>query len=123
MGIVLLCGIGAAVDSCKHIDPLVVSGDTLNVAGQTFIATSKAMDAALQLKAVTPEQYAKWSTFKPTFQASFDLAVQLWKSAREANDSILQGHAEAVIQQLLSELAIYSDLVLKLSATVDGGAL
>lgn len=117
-GLVALAGLV----SCAHVEPLTVSGEALDATGQTFVATSRAMEQAAKLEAVSPKQYAAWSAFKPKFQASFDLAVQLWKTAREAQDAVLQGHIEQVIQILVDELATYTALVLKLAQSPDGGA-
>lgn len=91
---------------------MVVTGESLNATGETFIATADAMHAALENKAITVEQYRQFAEFGRRFQATYQLAFELWKSAREVQDAVLEGRVTTILAQLAIELGVYTDLVL-----------
>lgn len=93
---------------CASAKPaLVVSGTTLHVAADTFVETAALMDKALDTGAVTPAQYAAWSTFGRRYQVAYPLAVKAWEIAVQTDGSASTQTAAETISALVSELAAF----------------
>jgi hypothetical protein len=88
---------------------LIVSGESFKALGATFIATADVMDAGLDAKTVTPEQYKEWSAFGRRFQASYGPAVDLWQLARLNGDPALEREATVILVRLAGELAAFRE--------------
>jgi len=72
--------------ACTSDKGFLISGESLNALGQTFVVTGQAMNQMLDAKQVTPEQYKAWATFALNFQSVYPSCVQTWKDAVLAND-------------------------------------
>lgn len=97
--------------ACTTTQALTVSGESIAAIGETFVATGHLMDAALDAKSVTPEQYRQWSTFAKRFKAVFPLAADAWKAAVAVNDGTAAQHAAAILSDLSSDLASFGALI------------
>lgn len=96
--------------ACAHQQAWVATGESLAALGDTFAATGKLMDSALDAKAVTVEQYRRWAAFARYFKPTYDVAADRWLHADETAGE----HAAAVLAALSAELAGW--------AVVAGGA-
>ena len=106
-----VCLVGLTVQACTHEKALVVSGETLVVLGEQFVATGAAMNKALDDKAITPEAYRTWATFAKKFKAAYPLARDLWKTAEETKDERLMAQVGAIVAQLGADLGAYAALI------------
>lgn len=89
---------------CAHEKAWQVTGESLVTLGDTFVATAGLMDAALDSKAVTVEQYRRWATFVKYFKPIYLQASERWQ---HDGDTAAQ-HAAAVLGALAAELAEFS---------------
>lgn len=97
--------------SCKSIEPLVISGESMAILGDQFIETANLMDQALTDKQITVEQYQKWASFGTHFQEIYPLAIDIWHTARNVNDDVLQKQMGKLIADLAVTLAgFYTDI-------------
>lgn len=108
--------------ACSSATPFVATGETTRVLGEQFLATARLMDSGLRSGVVTHEQYRQWRDFGMKFQASFPLAVDLWKAARAANDKAIEAHAAEILSGLAMDLARFFDQATVRPAVIDGGA-
>jgi hypothetical protein len=95
-----------ALASCAHDKAWVASGTSIAMLGESFVATGRLMDSALDSKAVTAEQYRKWAAFAHYFKPAYDLAADRWL---HADDSATE-HAAVVLTALAGELAAWTAL-------------
>lgn len=93
--------------ACTHAQGWVATGESLSVLGQSFAATGKLMDSALDAKAVTVEQYRRWAAFSHFFKPTYDVACDRWLHA----DDDASEHAAAVLAALAAELAGWTAIV------------
>ncbi len=93
--------------ACSGVSPLVVTGESLAALGDTFAETATAMDAGLDAKTVTVEQYRAWRTFGLGFQHSYPLAVALWEVARATQDKATEREVARILVRLAGELAAF----------------
>ena len=114
----------AMVLSCASARPaLIVTGQTLHVAADTFVETSALMDRGLDQGVVTVEQYRTWATFGKRYQVAYPLAVKAWSIAVQTESYAAQKSAADTISQLVSELAqFYVSASLAITRSMDGGA-
>jgi hypothetical protein len=96
--------------SCAHVSPLQVTGVALDAAAVSFEATAAGMAAANA--SLTPAQRQAWNEFLPRFQASFHLAVSLWRSAHATGDASTEKQAAAILSTLLGQLGEFQAVVL-----------
>ena len=111
---------------CVGQSPYVTSGESLEVAGKEFVSTAALFDTGLANHSITVEQYRAWSAFGKRFQATYPVAVQLWKSSVAVGDSVTQGKVTDIITTIVVELAGFYAIAVKavpqLTAKPDGGA-
>jgi hypothetical protein len=101
----LLVALALYLTACASSTGFIVSGESLDAAGRSFVAVGQAYNAGLDAKTVTVEQYRAWATFARKFQQAYPPAVQLWKSSVAVNDAALQKDSAALIASLVTELA------------------
>jgi hypothetical protein len=116
----------AFFSTCASVTPFVITGESINSAGKDFVICADLMDHALDSKLVTPEQYNEWKAFGIKFKLSYPIAVQLWESARNSNDVVLEQRALAILVTLAAELAKFYEPVKELILSIrddlkDGG--
>jgi hypothetical protein len=92
------------LSACATSTGFIVSGESLDAAGKSFVAVGQAYNRALDAKTITPEQYRTWAGFARKFQTAYPAAVQAWKSSVAVNDAALQKNAAAMVTALVSEL-------------------
>lgn len=101
-----------ALSACATAsNTFIATGQTLQSAGQEFVATAALFDRGLDSGAITVEQYAAWRDFGHKFKATYPVAVELWKAAQLANDDVLSGKVQNIITDLVSELVKFYALV------------
>lgn len=93
-----------ALASCAHEKAWVVTGESLVTLGDTFVETSKLMDAALDAKLVSVEQYRRWAKFVRYFKPIYLEASDRWQHSEDTAPQ----HAAAVLAALAAELAEFS---------------
>lgn len=104
-----LLGALGLLAACAGAQPYVVSGESLKLVGSQFIMTATLMDAGLDKGTITPAQYKTWAAFGRKFRVSFELAVQLWETARAVNDHTLEQQAAEIITRLAGDLVAFYD--------------
>lgn len=102
-----------ASQSCTASQAFVVTGDSINVAGQTFVATSKAMRLGLEQGAVSREDFAKWVEFSDKFAAVYGPTVEAYKAAVRVKDTIAVAGLEASLSGIVAELFVFYGKVKK----------
>ena len=89
---------------------LVGSGEGLKAVGNEFVAVAQVYKHGCDVSKIIPQsQCQKFREFGEKFKQVYPLAVQLWETARDANDKATQHRADAMIQSLavgLSNLAL-----------------
>lgn len=105
--------VATLLKSCTTAQAFVASGESLTALGETFAATGKAMDAALDAKLVTVEQYRDWATFAKRFKAVYPVACDTWKAAIAVNDATAAQHAGAIVASLSADLTSFGALAKK----------
>ena len=91
---------------CSVNRGLIVTGESLQVVGNQFVAIAGAYKQGCDVaKSIPPSQCLKFKEFGIYFQKVYPLTVQLWETARVANDASLQGKASDVIQSLSTNLS------------------
>lgn len=91
--------------ACASSTGFIVTGESLDAAGKSFVAVGQAYNKALDAKTITVDQYRDWATFAKKFQMAYPGAVQLWKSSITVNDAALQKQSGAIVTALVGELA------------------
>lgn len=108
----LLCSIALLAASCAHTkDALLISGATIQTAGEQFVAVAELMNDQLDNKKITTEKYMQWAEFASKFQAVYPAAVHIWKMARLANDKVMQDKAAELIVAMIPELVKFASEV------------
>lgn len=100
----LLWSVALLLVACSSSTAFIVSGESLDTAGKSFVAVGQAYNQALDAKTITVEQYRTWAAFARKFQTAYPPAVQLWRSAVAVNDAALQHDSAALVTSLVSEL-------------------
>lgn len=95
--------------ACSHTQIWVATGESLVALSDTFAATAQLMNAALDAKVVTPEQYQRWASFAAYFKTTYDLAADRWLHA----DATASEHAAVVLSTLSAELAEWNAVAVK----------
>lgn len=105
-GLILAMGSlpGLTLSSCTASQAFVVTGKSADVLGQQFVTASNAMQAGLQQKLITKEQFLAWNEFSQRFDALYGKTVDLWKAAQLAKDDAVAGDLETAIGRLAVEL-------------------
>lgn len=113
LALITACGLFAVVgssSSCAHVEPLLVSGETLEGLGNSYVATTEAMNVACGPDGgASAETCTRWASFAWKFHEAYPPAVQLWVVAAHSSDTALQRQADVVVRQLAGELAGYAD--------------
>lgn len=117
--LLLVCTFGLA--SCKTVDPIIVTGDSIVAAGRTFEATAAVFSSLHASHAITEQQYAGWYSFALRFKASFHTARMLYDGAAEGGDTSTQSIAAGLISSFIAELGTYEQLIAQI-VHPDGGA-
>lgn len=97
--------------ACATSTGFIVTGETLDGLGKTFVTVGQAYNKGLDAKTVTVEQYRAWAEYAKKFQQAYPPAVQLWKSSVAVNDAALTKQANAVVTGLVTELAKLATVV------------
>lgn len=90
--------------SCKHSDPFIITGASIDLIGQQFIATNKLMSEALDSNLITQFKYDEWKKFALVFQKGYPVLVDMWDVAASAEDPNKREHISAVISDMLTQL-------------------
>lgn len=96
--------------SCAHSQVWVASGESIAALYDTYDATGRAMDAALDAKRISPDEYRRWAAFAHYFKPTLDLLADQWLTDMSAE------HAAGELARLEAQLALYSMMTAK-----DGG--
>lgn len=94
--------------NCTHTQALVITGNTLQAAGEQFLVVAAVMEELATEGKLTEEQYARWAEFGTKFQRVYPAAVHLWKVAVLNRDAALERQAEAILMTLLPELLMFA---------------
>ena len=97
--------------SCTHLDAAVVTGQTLNTAGDIFLATADEMLLLAEKGEVTAEQYDEWARFAKKFKAVYMTANELFQIAVITEDAVLEGKALEACATLIPELIKFAQRV------------
>ena len=102
----LSCAIG-----CAHapVQPIAITGHTLDWAGATFEVVDAGMHAAAKANALTNEQIVSYEDFVARWSAGYKRAAADWKEARLRLDEPAVQQAAGILTRLLSELATWRD--------------
>ena len=84
---------------------LLVTGESLKAVGTEFVQVSAVYTQGCTDKTIPVAQCDKYRAFGTRFKQTYPLAVNLWESARTANDAAAEKMARDVILQLASELS------------------
>lgn len=103
----LVC-LSSLLFACANQDALIISGNSLKMIGDGFVATSKAMDEAATEGKISAEQYFKWADFGTKFQNTYPAAVHLWKMSVMLNDKELQQKSAELLMVLIPELITFA---------------
>lgn len=99
------------VAACASSTGYVVTGESLDALGKTFVTVGQAYNKGLDAKTVTVEQYRTWAEYAKKFQQAYPAAVQLWKSSVAVNDAALTKQSSAIVTGLVTELAKVATVV------------
>jgi hypothetical protein len=102
-----------SLTSCKTVDAYVVSGETLQTMGETFVALVPIMVQAHEMGAISDAKFDQFKNFAVKFQVAFPAAIRLWQAAVIARDERLQAQAEAIIAALAPELTVFMQLAME----------
>lgn len=121
----LVCALGLA---CTHIEPALVTRDTIVTADKAFVATADVMNTIKPQ--LTGAQWLRWTAFEDRFRTSFHAARILYDDAIAAQliamstDAGTASSAEAtanlkaaevLIGSFVSQLAEFEELVHQLN--------
>ena len=111
--------------SCAHVDPLIVTGDSLDLVEHSVVTTYNALLAADKAGHLSKTVVDGWNKdFYPRYLATYHTACDTWRVAVKNNDATKQAEAAAIISTIASDLARYSALVMLGPAlATDGGTL
>ncbi len=109
---------------CAHVDPLVVTGDSLDLVEHSVVTTYNALLAADKAGRVSKNVVDGWNKdFYPRYLATYHTACDTWRVAVKSNDATKQAEAAAIISTIASDLVRYSSLVMLGPAlAADGGS-
>lgn len=108
----LICSIALLSASCATTKTaLLISGSTIQTAGEAFVKVSGIMNDQLDKKSIPEDKYMQWAEFATKFQAVYPAAVHVWKMAKLANDSAMQAKAAEMIAILLPDLIKFASEV------------
>jgi hypothetical protein len=92
------------VAACRSSAGYVVTGESLDALGQSFVKVGEAYNKGLDAKSVTSEQYRTWASFAKKFQTAYPPAVQMWKASVAVNDAALTKKSNEIVVALVGEL-------------------
>lgn len=84
---------------------LFVSGVSLAELGKQFIAVSEQVTAGCVAKSIPVPVCERYRVFGVQFKKVYPLTVGLWEAARAAGDVKAKNKAEAVMEQLATDLS------------------
>lgn len=101
--------------SCAHVDskvqPIVITGHMLDVAGMTFESVEAGMRAASERQALTREQVLAWNDFLERWRVGYKASAAAWREAKTKLDKPAAEQAASLLTSLLSELATWQLVV------------
>lgn len=112
---ILILALLVATGCASGRQAIVVSGESLDQLGKTFVATGKQWNDLYDAKLVTADQYREWATFATWFKVAYPETVKMWKTARASHDAKGTQAVEDTIAKMAAELA---RLGLKLYSTL-----
>lgn len=80
-GAALFGGMALVSSGCAHADPVLVSRDSLKLAGLTFEVTAQTMKDLEDAGVLKGADLANWQAFDARFKASYKLATALYDGA------------------------------------------
>lgn len=86
-------------------DTLLVTGDLLESAGESFTKTADAYKLGCDgvPRTITPTQCGRFKAFEHTFKPAYAKAITGWRAARVAGDVVTQNSAAATITTLATQ--------------------
>lgn len=127
----LVFGLGLAPVACQHVEPMLLTRDTIVAADKTFLATQVIMNGLKPQ--LSPATWNSWLLFELRFSTSFHAARVLYDDAEKALevaaqadggvDSIAQADlkaAQQVVDSFVAQLDYWRGVVAQLSHP-DGG--
>lgn len=117
----------SAIQSCGvHVDPMVITGDSLDLIEHSVVTTYHALIAAEHNGQISQDVVNGWNKdFYPRYLASYHTACDTWRAARAEGNGTKQQEAAAIISTIVSDLAKYSSIVMlapSSPAVPDGGS-
>lgn len=94
----------AAVTDCAHVDPLVMSGESLDVTEKVFRATQTGIAAAASAQLLPIGRVHDWNTFVLKYNVLYPAAVSLWRNAKASQNQPAQDRAASLLKELIDEL-------------------
>lgn len=108
-----------------HVDPMVVTGDSLDLIEHSVVVTYHALLTAEHNGQISQSVVDGWNKdFYPRYLTSYHMACDTWIAARAEGDASKQALAATIISNIMADLAKYSSLVMLAPAprvAVDGG--
>lgn len=102
--VAILVMVALLLSTCAHVSPTVVSGQSLKLLADEFVAVGKFMNEGLKKGTVTPAQYAKWGVFAKKFKVIWPLALDLWQATKDLEDVAANERISSLIAGLADEL-------------------
>lgn len=100
--------LGLVWTACAHVDPMVVTAQTMLVQADVFVATADIMDHAYETKVITTDQYKAWANFGMRFQKVYPVLVDAWNVARLVGDKGLEEDSIKRVNALMLELMAFA---------------
>lgn len=104
----------ALLSSCTVAKAVVITGESMDAAGQQFVIASNGFQRAQVSGGVSSEQFLKWAEFSSRFRATYNKSVDSLKAARAIGDDVAARDLEAAIGRILVELAGHYGLLVEL---------
>jgi len=104
--------LGGSLQSCTHVEPLLVTKDTIVGADKTFLATRVVMKG-LQPQ-LSPAMWQSWLLFEQRFATSFHAARVLYEDAEAAEELAVQADGGTAQANLRAAEQIAGSLIAQL---------
>lgn len=97
----------AFASACAHVDPLTVTGESLDLTEKSFQATKTGMAAANAAQLLSPATVHAWNTFMIKYSALYPATVKMWDTAKAEQNATAQQEAADLLAKLATELATF----------------